>query len=155
MTTIQLPIDPSAEAVLVAIQTQNRNFSLMICFLYRPPSASSEELAVTRVTDGPCHSQRDVVWLGGDMDLPAVHWITSPTTGNQYPKAMNRAYINKHQDAGNVHHNSTRGDTILSNRPSLLSRCGAIPGPTFYVVEVVLTKLTLGVLHVVELYTSG
>lgn len=89
---------------------------------------------MTGVIDRACHSQHDVVWLGGDMNLLIVDWKTNSTTGNQYSKVMNQAYINKLQDAGllQVNHNPTRGDAIfdilLTNRPSLLSRCGVIPG---------------------------
>jgi len=89
---------------------------------------------MTGVLDRACHSQRDVVWLEGDMNLLDVAWKTSSTIGNQYPQVKNQVYINKQQDVGllQVIHNPTRGDVILdvflTNRPSLLSQCSVIPG---------------------------
>ncbi|XP_076438589.1 uncharacterized protein LOC143277598 [Babylonia areolata] len=136
LITHQLPSDPSAEAVLVSVHTQIKNSKLIIGSVYRTPSATSEEYttATNRVIEQACHSQRSVVWLGGDFNLPDIDWKTSNIISHQNPKTMNQAYINKLQDTGllQINHSPTRGENILdlfiTNRPSLVSRCTTLPG---------------------------
>ena len=109
--------------------------NLVVGVLYRPPSQVSPEYtdSMTRVLDQAYHSKKDVVWLGGDLNLPDINWANSTVTSSQYPKTMSQAYLDKFQDLGLLQTNltPTHGDNILdvflTNRPSLQSRICTIP----------------------------
>ena len=90
LITHQLPIHPSAETVLVSIQTNTSSSSLTVVSLYRAPSATSDQetAALLDAFDRACRSKKDV-WLGGDLNLPDIDWNTNSTVGHQYPKSMN------------------------------------------------------------------
>ena len=135
LITHQVPADPNAEAVLVSIQTHNRASNLIVGALYRPPSAVSHDhiTSMTRVMEQACQSQNDVVWLGGDLNLPDINWKTSSVEGSQYPKSMNQKYLDAIQNLGllQTNHTPTRGEAVLdyflTNRPNLQTRICTLP----------------------------
>jgi len=138
LITHQIPLDPNspAEAVLVSIKTAHKDSNIIVGSLYRPPSVTSEDYttAMMGVVSQACRAKRDVVWLGGDLNLPDIDWDTNSTDGHQYTKATNKAYLDKFHDAGlmQTSFEPTRGnailDVFLTNQPSLLNRITTIPG---------------------------
>lgn len=97
LITHQNPANPSSETVIVSVQTNNRSSNLIVGSLYRAPFARSgqETAALLDAFDRACRSKKDVVWLGGDLNLPDIDWNTNSTVGHQYPKSMNKAYLDK------------------------------------------------------------
>ena len=145
----QIPSNPSAEAVLVSVQTNDKSSNLVVGSLYRPPSATSDQetAALLDVFDRACRRKKDVVWLGGDLNLPDIEWDSCSIVGHQYPKTMNTAFLNKFQDCGmfQTNRNPTREDAILdyflTNRPSLTTRTTTTPGLSDH--DIVLTDSTV------------
>jgi hypothetical protein len=143
----QIPSPTPAEAVLVSIKTQS-NSNLIVGSLYRPPSSTSEvyTASMTKVIEIACRSKKDIVWLGGDLNLPDIDWQTLSIKSNQYSKSLNQAYLDKLENVGLLQTNlePTRGESILdvflSNRPSL-ARTRLIPGLSDH--DVVLSDSTI------------
>ena len=135
LITHQIPCDKNAEAVLVSIQTQTKGSNLIIGSLYRPPNKTSDEYTTSmlKVIDQACHSKKDIVWLGGDLNLRDINWNNGNIESNFYPKAMNQMYISKFKDNDLFQSNeqTTRGDSLLdlffTNRPSLHTRTCTLP----------------------------
>ena len=76
----------------------------------------------------------NVLWIGGDFNLPDIDWKTQRITGHQYPMTINNMFLDKIQDLALTQTNEipTRGNNILdlffTNRPSLIKNSTTIPG---------------------------
>ena len=131
----QIQTNPDAEAVLVSIQTKNKSSRLIVGSLYRPPSATSQQYteSLLSVVDLACRSAKDVVWLGGDLNLPSINWSTLAVEGNNYGKELNEQYLSKFRENGlsQTNASTTRGKSLLdlffTNRPSLSTRTCLLP----------------------------
>ena len=96
--------DYTSEAVSdINIQTESvyckivvdRNNSLVVGSTYRPPSSGVEYM------DRLCEEtemiknkfSRNVVWIGGDYNLPDINWNSSDITGTAYPAPLNQKFL--------------------------------------------------------------
>ena len=75
-----------------------------------------------------------VLWIGGDLNLPDINWKTLSVNGNRNALDINQQFIGMVMNVGvqQMVHFPTRGsntlDLFLSNRPSLINHCTALPG---------------------------
>ena len=145
----QIPTNSNSEAVLISIQTQNKNCNLIVGALYRPPNQTSDEYtnSLTDVMKLACRSPRDVVWLGGDFNLPDINWESMSIERCQYTKSMNSSYLETINNLGLVqtNHTPTRNgailDIFLTNRPSLTTRTTTLPALSDH--DVVMSDFTI------------
>ena len=85
------------------------------------------------VIDQACRSKKDIIWMGGDLNLRDINWTNGTIESNFYPKSMNEKYIAKFKDNDlfQCNETNTRGDSLLdlffTNRPSLQSRTCTLP----------------------------
>ena len=78
-----------------------------------------------------------------DLNLPDIDWTTETVEGHQYSNAINTAFLSAFQELGLSQivdfptrlHNTL--DLFLTNRPSMISKCTAIPGVSDH--EMILT----------------
>ena len=91
--------------------------------------------------------KESTIWIGGDANLPDIDWSSSSITSNNYSLPMNTAFINVVQDisAEQVVTFPTRlentQDLFITNRPTLISKCTAIPGLSDH--DIVLTDANI------------
>ena len=77
---------------------------------------------------------KDVVWIGGDINLPDINWSSNSISGNSYRKDINETILEVLANSGleQVVDFPTRDNNLLdifaTNRPSLVESCKPIPG---------------------------
>ncbi|XP_030834551.1 uncharacterized protein LOC115921326 [Strongylocentrotus purpuratus] len=133
----RLPSTPDAnvEAIFIKISLPKKNF-LIVGALYRPPSSTPKymEDLCQSVESLHSHDRNAVIWLGGDLNLPDIDWETQSSSGNQYPMSIKQRFLEMLQNCDLQQMVSfpirltNCLDLFLSNRPTLLSKCAALPG---------------------------
>ncbi|XP_072178279.1 uncharacterized protein [Diadema setosum] len=131
----QLSVEEAVEAILVKIPVTGNKY-LLVGVIYRPPSSGTEYMDMVCNVIEKIHSQHPnaVLWLGGDLNLPDINWETQTTERNQYPSAICHRFLEMlqncclHQTVDFPTRFNTCLDLFLTNRPSLVSKCAALPG---------------------------
>eukprot|EP00057_Strongylocentrotus_purpuratus_P028746 XP_011683220.1 PREDICTED: uncharacterized protein LOC105447168 [Strongylocentrotus purpuratus] len=133
----QLPSAPDfdVEATFIKISLPKKNF-LIVGALYRPPSSTQKYMEDLCQSVENLHSQyrNAIIWIGGDLNLPDIDWETQSSSGNQYPMPIKQWFLEMLQNCNLQQMVSfpTRInnclDLFLSSRPTLLSKCVALPG---------------------------
>ena len=62
---------------------------------------------------------KDVVWIGGDINLPDINWSSNSISRNSYRKDINETILEAF---------ALSGLEQATNRPSLVKSCKLIPG---------------------------
>ena len=126
-----MDIDTTSKVVFAKLQL-GKNLTLIIGSAYRPPS--SNDTYMDQLCDTIQKIQQDhknvVFWIGGDLNLPDIHWDSTSIQGNQVKSAINKRFQNcslEQMVTFATRHNNTL-DIFLTNRPSLINRCLPIPG---------------------------
>ncbi|XP_072042006.1 uncharacterized protein [Amphiura filiformis] len=122
------------ESVFVKL-TLDKNTALIVGSLYRPPNNNLEylEKMCSQIEEIATKFRNAVVWISGDLNLPDINWTTLTIDGHQYPLSLNQRFLDLHSDIGleQMVLFPTRRDNTLdlfsTNRPSLVSRCTALP----------------------------
>ena len=135
LTFDQIQISQNIEAVAARISIAKNRF-LSVASVYRPPSSDIDNMNMIceSITEIQNKHRNDILWIGGDINLPDIDWLTSAVTGWQHTIDMNNKFIETTQDCGLEQQvkSPTRGDKILdlflTNRPTLTTRCTCIPG---------------------------
>ena len=131
----QMEVTTVVEAVFVKLQL-GKNLPLIIGSLYRPPSSGPDymnDLCQT-LEDLYRENKNATLWIGGDLNLPDIRWQTASVEGNQVASYINTRFLDMIQNccleqAVNFPtRNDNTLDLFLTNRPSLINRCIAIPG---------------------------
>ena len=104
--------------------------------MYRPPNSDAAylqslcNLIQDIITDFP----GAIIWIGGDINLPNIDWLTNSHNGNNYPVSFCNLVLELFCDSGISQMVSfpTRGNNTLdifaTNRPNLINKCIPIPG---------------------------
>ena len=77
---------------------------------------------------------KEVIWIGGDANLPDISWSLNTVSGNNYKKEINVTFLQAVENSGldQVVDFQTRDDNLLdiflTNRPSLIQSCKSLPG---------------------------
>ena len=77
---------------------------------------------------------KEVIWIGGDANLPDINWSLNTVSGNNYKKEINVTFLQAVENSGldQVVDFQTRDDNLLdiflTNRPSLIQSCKSLPG---------------------------
>ena len=83
------------ECEFIAVKITCKYNSLIVASLYRPTDNDSDyamKLAnaiESIVKDHP----KDVVWIGGDINLPDINWSSNSISGNSYRKDINETIL--------------------------------------------------------------
>ena len=137
MISEEIPIsrDLGLEMSCVKISIQG-NKSLVICSVYRPTNRDidyCEKLCkeIKRI----CKAyHQSTIWIGGDFNLPDIDWTSDSIAGNNYPIKINECILETINETAlsQIVDFPTRGentlDIFMTNRPSLVNRCEAVPG---------------------------
>ena len=76
----------------------------------------------------------DIIWTGGDLNLPDIDWKAIQIVGHQYPNLTNQTFLSKITDMAlhQVNDKPTRGnatlDILCTSRPNLVTKNAVIPG---------------------------
>ena len=129
----KLDIAVNTESVFAKL-TLDKNKTLIVRSLYRPPSSDSQymEDLCTTIEDIGRRFKKAVIWLGCDLNLPEINWDTNTVDGNQNATQVNNRFLYSIQNCGleqkvtfPTRKESTL-DLFLTNRPSLIN---ATPSP--------------------------
>ena len=77
---------------------------------------------------------KDVIWVGGDINLPNVNWSNNSISGNNYRREISENLIQAMEKSGleQIVDFPTRDRNLLDifaiNRPSLIQSCRPLPG---------------------------
>ena len=145
LTAHEINKQTRVEAVLVKIKLNS--VALTVGSVYRTPSQSTKDQMdeITQFLDGL--DTNDVLWIGGDFNLPDIDWNHERVIGRQYPASMNNTFIEKMRDLGlsQVVHTATRNnntlDLFLTNRPNLITKCETTPGLSDHDIVIVDSNL--------------
>ncbi|MCG8044799.1 MAG: hypothetical protein N0E48_03805, partial [Candidatus Thiodiazotropha endolucinida] len=131
----QLDIQTNTEFTAASFDCQGHT-SLVIGAIYRPPNCDQnymEELC-NKLRELQTKHPKAITWIGGDVNLPDIDWENHTIKGHNYPISMSQYFLNTVYDIGSdqVVRFPTRGentlDVFLTNRPSLIEKCKAVPG---------------------------
>ena len=84
---------------------------------------------------------KDVVWIGGDINLTDIKWSSNSISGNSFRKDINETILEALANSGleQVVDFPTRDNNLLdifaTNRPSLVKFCKPIPGVSDHDVQ--------------------
>jgi hypothetical protein len=130
-----LDVEINTESVYISI-TLEKGKQLIVGALYRPPISSIEymdKLCTTLETLTTRHNKA-IFWVGRDLNLPDMNWITQAIAGNSNAVAINHRLLDCTQNCGleQMVNFPTRQratlDLFFTNRPSLVDKCLPVPG---------------------------
>ena len=109
---------------------------LIIRSIYRPPNSEQDymEELCDKIRQLQTSNPRASLWISGDVNLPDIDWETHTIKGHNYPISINQCFLNTIYDTGSdqIVRFPTRGENILdvflTNHPSLIEKCKAVPG---------------------------
>jgi hypothetical protein len=131
---------------LVATQIEGKHSNLILLNVYRPTNNDveyNEKLCSeieTIVNDHP----KDCIWIAGDLNLPDIDWSSNSVMSHQYTKEISERFILALENSGlqQMIDFPTRIcktlDLFVTNRPSLVTSCKALPGVSDH--EIVLVE---------------
>lgn len=130
----RLEVGDTSESVYVSIRL-DKNLELIIGSLYRPPSSSLDYLVnmCETLEAISVKYRKAVLWIGGDLNLPDIDWSSQTINGNACSAATNKRFLEcvnycaLDQIVDFPTRNTSTLDLFLTNRPSLVIKCAAIP----------------------------
>ena len=131
----ELDIATNSEAIFVKVRCKHSDLTLGTIYRTSSPSSTEQTNQMTDITNCLNNlNKNNVLWIGGDLNLPDIDWKTQRITGHQYPITMNNKFLDTVQDLALTQTNEipTRGNNILdlffTNRPNLITKSTTIPG---------------------------
>ncbi|MEW8547322.1 MAG: reverse transcriptase domain-containing protein, partial [Candidatus Thiodiazotropha sp.] len=120
----------------LAVKVSCKHNSVIVAALYRPTNNDSEyAIRLASAIESLVRKHpKDVIWIGGDANLPDIEWTTNSIYGNSYRKDINETVLQAMENCGldQVVDFPTRDDNLLdiffTNRPSLIQSCTHLPG---------------------------
>ena len=121
---------------VVACKLQMNHHLLIILAVYRPPNNDAIYLQslCSLIQDVAMDFPEAIIWIGGDINLPNIDWLTNSHNGNNYPVSFCNLVLELFCDLGisQMVTFPTRGNNTLdifaTNRPNLINTCTPIPG---------------------------
>ena len=79
-------IQVSGDTELVAASIETRTKPVIVCSLYRPPDNNTDysDRMCTAIAAIHAKHKRQVIWIGGDANLPDICWENETVTGHSY-----------------------------------------------------------------------
>ena len=124
------------ECEFIAVKITCKYNSLIMASHYRPTDTDSDyaiKLA-TAIESIVKYHPKDVVWIGGDINLPDINWSSNSISGNSYRKDINKTILEALANSSleQAIYFLTRDinllDIFATNTPSLVNSCKPIPG---------------------------
>ena len=137
----------AAEAVYVKIKTQGQSRPLVVGAIYRTPSDNSLEHIQEITTSLNTLDTNDIIWVGGDLNLPDIDWKANQVVGHQYPNLTNQTFLSKITDMGlhQVNDKPTKVnatlDILCTHHPSLVTKTAVIPGLSDHDIVLVYSRI--------------
>ena len=121
---------------LIAVKITSQHNSVIAASIYRPTNNDTEYAAhlATAMENLAKKHTKDVIWIGGDSNLPDIDWSTNSITSCNYKREINEFVLQAADKCGldQVVDFPTREtnllDVFLTNRPSLIQECYPLPG---------------------------
>ena len=126
----------STSVEIVACRIHLKDQSAILISAYRPPNNNYEYLDTlcSTISSIILANPNDIIWLGGDLNLPNIDWNSYNTKGHNYPSQLCEKLIDTlldHSLSQLVNFPTRKENTLdifATNRPSLVTTCTPIPG---------------------------
>ena len=95
-----VPTTDSCE--LVAVKVTCKHNSVIVASLYRPTNNDSDytfQLINAKESLVKRHPN-DVIWIGGDANLPDINWSSNVVSGNNYRKEISDSFLQAVENCG-------------------------------------------------------
>jgi len=144
----EIPLDTQTEMVAASIPSKNAK-PIIVCSIYRPTDNNTDysKHMCNTIKDLHVKHRDNILWIGGDANLPDINWKNDEIKGHQYPVFINQAFIDIFREVGcqqiidfPTRQNNTL-DIFATNRPSLVLKCSALPGLSDH--DIVLTDTNI------------
>ena len=91
----EIPLDTDSEIVAASIPTTYTAKPIIVCSLYRPTDNNIDYTRDMCNTIKDLHTKfkDNIIWIGGDSNLPDINWKSDTIEGHNYPVSINQAYI--------------------------------------------------------------
>jgi len=130
----QVTVNTDTEFVAAKISTGKQH--IIVGSFYRPPYNNQVYMdKISQAIDSLISQEPNTgVWIAGDANLPDIDWTNDQVCRNQYSRSLNETFLQTLARSGleQVVDFPTRDDKtldiIITNRPSLVSRCECAPG---------------------------
>ena len=129
-------ITPSTSNEIVTCRIHLKNQSTIPISAYRAPKNNYEYLDTlcSTISSIILANPNDIIWLGGDLNLPNIDWNSYSISGHNYPLQLCERFIDillDHSLSQLVSFPTRKENTLdifVTNRPSLVTKCLPIPG---------------------------
>ena len=120
----------------MAVKVTCKHNSVIVASLYRTTNNDLDHTInlTTAIESLVKRYPKEVIWIGGDANLPDINWSLNTVSGNNYKKEINVTFLQAVENSGldQVVDFQTRDDNLLdiflTNRPSLIQSCKSLPG---------------------------
>ena len=129
-------VPTSENSELVAVKVTCKHTSVIVASLYRTTNNDlNHTVNLTNAIESLVKRYpKEVIWIGGDANLPDINWSLNTVSGNNYKKEINVTFLQAVENSGldQVVDFQTSDDNLLdiflTNRPSLIQSCKSLPG---------------------------
>ena len=129
-------ITPSTSNKIVVCCIHLENQSIILISAYRPPNNNFEYLDTlcSTISSIILANSNNIIWLGGDLNLPNIDWTFYSISGHSYPLQLCERFIDTlldHSLSQLVNFPTRKENTMdifAMNWPSLVTKCIPIPG---------------------------
>ena len=116
-----VPIKTSCNVEVVGCQLELKNSSLIVVGVYRSPNSDFMYLQTM------CHVIQDIVkensaatiWMGEDINLLNIDWITNSPSGNNYPISFCNLVLDGTTASSNEHNQQTTSNVPVSHSSAM------------------------------------
>ena len=120
----------------MAVKVTCKHTSVIVASLYRTTNNDLDHTVnlTTAIESLVKRYPKEVIWIGGDANLPDINWSLNTVSGNNNKKEINVTFLQAVENSGldQVVDFQTRDDNLLdiflTNRPSLIQSCKSLPG---------------------------
>ena len=119
---------------MTATKVETYQKPVIFASCYRPPKNTNNELLFEEIKRLASMYRKNPMWIGGDLNLPDKDWEVKSINNYQYPKQLNERFVDLTDSCSmeQVVNFPTRKkntlDLLITNRPSLISKCISEPG---------------------------
>ena len=91
----EIPLDTDSEIVATSIPSTYTAKPIIVCSLHRPTDNNIDYTRDMSSTIKDLHTKfkDNIIWIGGDSNLPDINWKSDSIEGHNYPVSINQAYI--------------------------------------------------------------
>ena len=131
----EIELETTCEMAAAKVFLMNNQPPLVVVAAYRPTNrdCNYQEQLCSCLESLAKGNPKSPIWVGGDCNLPDINWASQSIISSAYPLAISESFLDMmHIGLKQIVDFPTRLNNILdlflTNRPTLIIRCEAVPG---------------------------